>query len=74
MPLVYRSFFVLSFFMEIRISRRSLISSKTSVESPFVTAVIIGHHLFVKETGLIVTCFHWGILESAQVNVERQTV
>lgn len=30
--------------------------------------------LFVKETGLIVTCFHWGILESAQVNVERQTV
>lgn len=39
-----------------------------------LTAVIIGHHLFVKETGLIVTCFHWGILESAQVNVERQTV
>ena len=39
-----------------------------------LTAVIIGHHLFVKETGLIVTCFHWGILESVQVNVERQTV
>lgn len=30
-----------------------------------LTAVIIGHHLFVKETGLIVTCFHWGILESS---------